>query len=91
MVELYKYYFILYLIDINNQITYISNTDPITYTNDIKAAKLYEDNVNADNDIILYYERIKSLIDNTDVKSFYKGYVKVSSDSMEIIISNKVI
>ncbi len=93
MMELYKYYFVLFLIDYQDQLTFISNTDPVTYTPDIKCAKLYEDEVNADNDILTNYERMKALIDNTNITSFYKGYVKkdINTGNIEFVWREKII
>lgn len=86
MMELYQYYFILFLIDYNNNITFISNTDPVTYTPDIKCAKLYDSEVNVDNDILANYDRMRNLMDNTSIVSFNKGYVKknISTGVIEI-------
>ena len=90
--ELYRYYFILYLTDTDNKITFISNTDPLLYTTDINNAKLYETEVNADNDILQYYERIYELIKNTNIINFYKGYIrKDNRNNIEIIESYIVI
>jgi hypothetical protein len=72
--------------DYKDTITFISNTDPVTYTPDIKCAKLYDSEVNVDNDILSNYERMKTLIDNTDITSFYKGYIKkdINTGNIEI-------
>lgn len=93
MMELYKYYFVLFLTDYEDQLTFISNTDPVTYTPDIKCAKLYEDEVNVDNDILTNYERMKTLIDNTNITSFYKGYVKkdINTGNIEFVWREKII
>ena len=93
MMELYKYYFVLFLTDYEDRLTFISNTDPVTYTPDIKCAKLYEDEVNVDNDILTNYERMKTLIDNTNITSFYKGYVKkdINTGNIEFVWREKII
>ena len=91
MVEVYKYYYVLYLIDSNDQTTFISNTDPIIYNDNIENAKLYDDEVNVDNDILLYYERMHYLVRNTDVEGFYKGYIRIdSNNNIEMLLSNKI-
>ena len=93
MMELYQHYFVLFLTDYQDQLTFISNTDPVTYTPDIRSAKLYDNEVNADNDILDNYERMKTLIDNTDMASFYKGYVKkdTNTGNIEFIWREKII
>jgi hypothetical protein len=91
MIDTCKYYYIIYLIDSNDQLTFISNTDPITYSNNIKSAKLYEDEINVNNDILLYYEKMRDMIRNTDVESFYKGYIRINNGNSEIVMSNKII
>jgi hypothetical protein len=91
--ELYQHYFILFLIDCNDQLTFISNTDPIIYTPDIKCSKLYENEVNVDNDILTHYSRIDSLIKNTNIVSFYKGYIEkdLQTGNIEIVWRDRII
>ena len=76
--EINKYYYILYVIDSTDHVSFISNTDPITYTNCISDAKLYDDVVNVDNDILENYERMKSMLNSGCIKGFIKAFIEVS-------------
>ena len=77
--EIYQYYYILYLVDYLNEKIYISNTDPITYSPNISYAKLYETEANVDNDILDIHDRISEIINKTDITHFYKAKIKMHS------------
>lgn len=91
--ESYQYYFILFLIDTEDQLTFISNTDPIIYSPDIKCSKLYIKEVDADNDILSHFSRIEILIKNSNITSFYKGYIRkdLQTNNIDIIWRDKII
>jgi len=86
MMEFYRYYFILYLIDMTGNMTFISNTDPVTYTLDINCAKLYETEVNVDNDILDLYDRISILVKETGLRGFIKAKIRKALSTDEIKI-----
>ena len=91
MMESDKYYYILYVVDSTDNISFISNTDPIVYTIDIKSAKLYDDMNNVRNEILENYERFALMYQIGYIKEFIKAFIKVSPNGEYEILGRELI
>jgi len=89
--ETNKYYYMLYVVDSTDHISFISNTDPIIYTINITGAKLYDDEVNVDNDILKYHERMQTMMDCGSIKGFIKAFIEISPTNNYTIIRREVV